>query len=330
MVDVQTRNAQGGVNVSGGEAVFNERAAAAALAHCRDVTRRCARNFYYGLKLSPEPQRSALYVIYTWMRRADDFVDASDDRQLDKVRNQLREFRAATDAALAGSPDSSDPLSIGLAATARQFCLSAECFHAMLDGQNDDLDRKVYATFDELREYCFRVASTVGLLCIEIWGYADPRARDMAINLGIAFQLTNILRDFGEDFDAGRVYIPNEDFERHGLTAIDVRRWTRPDACQRFMLEQIDRCDGYYQKSAGLEELITPSCRPTLWAMSSIYRGLLVKMHRNPARVVAPSRLRLSSLHKGMIAFKARWLARSMSESPVKRWNDTPSRISGD
>jgi phytoene synthase len=316
--------------MSRGQAAFDQHAAAAALAHCRDVTRRCARNFYYGLKLSPEPQRSALYVIYTWMRRADDLVDASDDLPPDDIRSRLREFRAATDAALAGNLNSDDPLWIGLAATARQFQLPADCFHAMLDGQDDDLNRKIYATFDELREYCFRVASTVGLLCIEIWGYTDPRARDMAINRGIAFQLTNILRDFGEDFDASRIYIPTEDFERHGLSAAEVRRWTQPDACQRFMMEQIDRCDGYYRKSAGLEDLITPSCRPTLWAMSSIYRGLLVKMRRNPARVVAPSRLRLSSLHKGLIAFKARWMAGSISESPVRSRTDASSRTSGD
>jgi phytoene/squalene synthetase len=96
------------------------------------------------------------------------------------------------------------------------------------------------------------------------------------------------------------------------------------------MMEQIDRCDGYYRKSAGLEDLITPNCRPTLWAMSSIYRGLLVKMRRNPARVVAPSRLRLSSLHKGLIAFKARWMAGSISESPVRSRTDASSRTSGD
>lgn len=310
--------------------MFDERAATVALAHCRDVTRRCARNFYYGLKLSPEPQRSALYVIYAWMRRADDLVDARDGQSVHDVHSRLEEFRSATEAALAGKPVSNDPLWIGLAATAERFHLPGVCFHSMLDGQKDDLHRIAFATFDELREYCYRVASTVGLLCIEVWGYDDPRAREMAIDRGIAFQLTNILRDFAEDFDAGRVYLPAEEFARSGLSAADVRHWTRPAECRQFMLGQIELCDAHYRRSAGLEDLITASCRPTLWAMTSIYHGLLLKMQHNPARVVAPVRLRLSALHKGLIAFKARWKARSSVATPDRRSMAAASRTAGD
>jgi phytoene synthase len=295
---------------------------------CRQVARQAASSFYPCFRVLPEPKRQAMVALYAFFRQTDDITDDDASLSVADRRQRLAEWRVMLEATLAG--ESPHEFSPALRDAVARYAIPPKYLYGAIDGAAMDLEHIPYESIEELLTYCYRVASTVGLACIHVWGFTDDRAIGPATQCGYAFQLTNILRDFGEDFDAGRVYIPNEDFERHGLSATDVRRWTRPDACQRFMLEQIDRCDGYYQKSAGLEELITPSCRPTLWAMSSIYRGLLVKMHRNPARVVAPSRLRLSSLHKGMIAFKARWLARSMSESPVKRWNDTPSRISGD
>jgi len=280
-----------------------------AVAHCREITRRRARNFYYGLKLLPEPQRSALFVVYTWMREADDIVDGT--REVDgDVSTKLQRFRAHTDTALTGQPDSDDPLWIGLAATAAKFKLPRESFHGMLDGQLDDLARKEYDTFDQLRNYCYRVASTVGLLCIEIWGYQEDAARELAIDRGIAFQLTNIIRDYAQDFDAGRVYLPREDFAEFGLSPETLRRWERPSACDAMLRQELRRAEVFYDRSADLDPLIAPACRPTLWAMTAIYQGLLRKMLRNPSRIVLARRMRLSALHKGAIALRAQWQAK--------------------
>jgi phytoene synthase len=158
-----------------------------------------------------------------------------------------------------------------------------------------------------VRGYCYRVASTVGLVCIEIWGYGDRAARALAVDRGIAFQLTNILRDYREDYDAGRIYLPVEDFRRHGIEPGGLRHWEDASACRGFVLEQVERARTFYRRSAGLEALITPSCRPTLWAMTAIYRGILEKAARDPRCIVSERRLRLSSWKKGVIALRARW-----------------------
>jgi phytoene synthase len=282
-----------------------ERDVAEAMRHCRDVTRQRARNFYYGLKLTPEPRRSALYSIYAWMRRADDLVDSVAEETGGR-RQALDAFREATVAALGGSCHDDDPLWVALSDTASRYSVPAEAFHGVLDGQIEDLTGRRYETFEELRVYCEQVASTVGLICISIWGYQDPTARELAVARGIAFQLTNILRDYRQDYDAGRVYLPQEDFDQHRLTPTMLRKWDDPGRCRALILQQVQRAQSFYDRSAPLEGMITPSCRPTLWAMTTIYHGLLEKLRRAPKRIVSENRLRLSSVHKGMIALRAR------------------------
>ncbi len=274
---------------------------------CRDVTRRRARNFYYGLKLTPQPQRSALYSVYAWMRRADDLVDNA-TKITDDLRREIAAFRATTDAALSGRVTIDEHLWVALADTAARFDLPREAFHLTLEGQLDDLAGAHYATFGDVRDYCYRVASTVGLICIDIWGYSDPVARELAVDRGIAFQMTNILRDYREDFDVGRVYLPAEDFERHGITPGELRHWSRPAACRAMIGRQVERAKWYYQRSAPLDGMISRSGRPTLWAMTAIYHALLAKIGRSPHRIAGNRRLRLSSFRKGSIALRARWL----------------------
>jgi 15-cis-phytoene synthase len=281
-----------------------------ALRYCRDVTRARARNFYYGLKLSPEPQRSALFTMYAWMRRADDLVDLPPGEvlngQVDALRARLEAFRAATRTALAGHPVDDDLLWVALPSIMGRFQVHAQDLHAMLDGQLDDLSIKRYETFEQLRGYCYNVASTVGLICVGIWGYDDPRARERAVERGIAFQLTNILRDFKQDYDGGRVYLPQEDFARHGLDAATLRRWGEPERCERFVREQVTRAESFYQRSQVLDAMITARCRPTLWAMTQIYHRLLAKIQAAPAQMVGARRIRLGALRKCGIALQAR------------------------
>lgn len=288
-----------------------------ALRHCRTVTRQRARNFYYGLKLLPQPQRWALFAVYAWMRAADDLVDSAHGHATAAVQLQIDDFRAATNAALAGNPVNDDSLWRALADISSRFHLPSDYFNSMLDGQLDDLAHGRYETFDHLRNYCYRVASTVGLLCIEIWGYEDPVARDLAIDRGIAFQLTNIIRDYKQDYDAGRIYLPIEDFERHGIDPKILRNWSKPNACTAMMQQQMQRAASFYDRSAGLDDLISPCCRPTLWAMTTIYRALLEKMRRDPAKLVLTKRLRLSAMRKGTIAIRAQWQARAARQLPV-------------
>jgi phytoene synthase len=289
---------------------------AEAMRYCRDVTRHRARNFYYGLKLTPEPQRSALYSVYAWMRRADDLVDSAAD-DVGGRRQAIDAFRAATDAALAGAGADDDRLWVALGDTASRYDVPTEAFHGVLDGQIEDLTGRRYETFGELRRYCERVASTVGLLCISIWGYHDPAARELAVERGIAFQLTNILRDYKQDYDAGRLYLPQEDLDRHRLTPTMLRTWAEPSCCRHLVLEQVERAQSFYDRSAPLEGMITRSCRPTLWAMTSIYHGLLKKLQRFPRRIVSDHRLRLSSMRKGIIALRARWLTPDLRALPA-------------
>jgi len=292
----------------------NRTTVVAALEHCRDVTRRRARNFYYGLKLTPEPQRSALYSIYAWMRHADDLVDGVTVET--DGRREIAEFRASTDEALCGRANGGEHLWVALADTATRFDMPSESFQLMLEGQLADLAGEDYSTFSDVRDYCYRVASSVGLICISVWGYNDPAARELAIDRGIAFQLTNILRDYKEDYDGGRVYLPAEDLSRHGLTAERLRRWENPAACAALIGEQVERTLSYYEKSAPLDAMISNCGRPTLWAMTSIYRGLLSKVARSPRRIVGDRRVRLSSPRKGMIALRARWAAGREVEAP--------------
>ncbi len=285
-----------------------EQTLAPALDFCRAVTRRRARNFYYGLKLTPEPQRSALYAIYAWMRRADDLVDSLPGES-EAGRGEIAAFGAATDSALSGRIAQDGHLWVALADTARRFDLPSESFHLVLEGQLKDLTGSQYETFSDVRDYCYHVASTVGLICISVWGYSDPAARELAVDRGIAFQLTNILRDYKEDYDAGRVYLPAEDFARHGLTPQQLRQWADPAACRAMIRELAARTRSFYEQSAPLDQMVGRCGRPTLWAMTTIYEALLSKIERSPRRIVARRRLRLSSLRKGSIALRARLFA---------------------
>ncbi len=273
---------------------------------CEEITRRRARNFYYGLRLAPEPQRAALFTLYAWMRRADDIVDDG-AIEPDARRVRLEAFRASTDGAMRGDIPDNEPLWLAFADSFHRFDLAAAAFHEMLDGQIEDLSAQRYATFDDLRRYCYRVASSVGVLCIQIWGYDDPRATDLAVDRGIAFQLTNILRDFRQDYDVGRVYLPADEFSLSDLTPEELRHWARPGDCARFIQAQALRAREYYERSADLDSMISESCRPVLWAMSAIYRGILEKIHQSPMRVVDDRRVRLGALRKCAIGVRAKW-----------------------
>ncbi len=252
-----------------------------------------------------------MYAIYAWMRAADDLVDAewgeepSHDRSA--ARQAVDEFRAHTVEALAGRSASDGPVWRALAAVARAYPLDINDFHGMLDGQLSDIGPRTMGTFTELDEYCRQVASTVGCVCIAIWGYSDRRAIELAIDRGIAFQLTNIVRDIREDAGVGRVYLPREALERAGVTIEDLCRWDPADRSRLVVEAMIARARSHYEASAPLEGLIERSCRPTLWALTQTYRGLLERIAADPEQVVR-RRVSLPLHRKVAIALRARLL----------------------
>lgn len=287
-----------------------------AYAHCRDVARSRARNFYYGLRLTPEPKRSAVFAVYAWMRTGDDLVD--DAGASDAKRVALARFAEASHAVLDGdggpAPGFGTPLMwVAFADTVRRFGVERRDVDAMLAGLCEDLDHTGYETMEDLRRYCARVASSVGRVCVTIWGLRGDGPRQVALTLaeqrGVAFQLTNILRDFAEDLDEGRVYLPRAVFQRHGVTTAALRRWDEPARCEALVRDVATAARGEYQASAQLDAMVDPSCAPTLWAMTQIYAGLLAKIEARPERIVAAERIRLPSLRKAGIAVRA--IARS-------------------
>lgn len=299
-------------------------------ARCRLITRAHARNFYYGLRLSPEPKRSAVYAVYAWMRTGDDDIDLAGS--LDEKRRRLAEFTRRSEAVLSGLalPEQADePVWRAFAHTVRSFNIDREDLRQLLLGLSQDLDNEsasapapgsepasVYPRRADLERYCYRVASVVGLICIDIWGLRDrsPAARDEARRLGavrgLAFQLTNILRDFGEDFDRGRVYIPSEDLERHQVRPIAVRAWSDPRRSAALVRDVARWARACYEQSAPLDAMIDPTCAPTLWAMTRIYSRLLEKIDARPERIVS-ARVRVRAIHKAGIALAAAIKARA-------------------
>ena len=276
-------------------------------AYCRQVARTQARNFYYGLKLLPEPQRSAMFVLYAYMRRADDLADQTVDAPLDIRQANLETYRHLTHAALQGDGWSGDgwPGWPAFAAMVRQFSLPAHLFDSMMDGQIHDLIPVRMETFQQLRDYCYQVAGVVGLASVHIWGFTGGREmEELAIERGLAFQLTNVLRDLREDAQLGRSYLPQEDLQRFGVSTTDISEGRNSPAFQALMQFQIGRAADCYHRSAPLDAAVSVHSRPTLYAMTEIYRGILLRIARNPAQPLY-GKVRLSSLAKTAIVIRA-------------------------
>jgi phytoene synthase len=243
---------------------------------CRGMTARAARNFHYGIRLLPWPKRQGLYAVYAWSRVCDDAVDESagdDARQgLARARGLLR--RACGE----GFQTDADPVVRALGDTIRRFALPVEPFEALLAGMEMDVDGRLYRSFDDLRLYCERVAGAVGRLCVEVFGYTDPSARLLAVDMGVALQLTNILRDLDEDVARGRIYLPLSEMEEEGYSADDLRRRLHTPAFARLMTRQADRALSYYARSERLFPLVSPDARACPMVLHAVYRELLARI----------------------------------------------------
>ncbi|MEN6535971.1 MAG: phytoene/squalene synthase family protein [Bryobacteraceae bacterium] len=269
---------------------------------CRRLTKQRARNFYYGFALLPRAKRDAICAVYAFMRYCDDLSDepgADGDHGLAK----MAEWRAELDCTLAGERNN-NPLWPAFLDVVARYGIPRSCFYDMIDGVSSDLQPQRFDTFEDLYRYCYRVASVAGLSAIYIFGFDSPEAPALAEKCGVAFQLTNILRDVREDAGRGRVYFSEDDMQSVGVSRDEVLRAERTDGLVRLMEHQAARARAYYDASAPLVGLVSKDSRPALWALIEIYRRLLVRIEESGFNVFGP-RLRLPAWEKCWIGLLA-------------------------
>jgi 15-cis-phytoene synthase len=280
---------------------------------CREIARREAKNFYYAFVALPGHKRDAICAVYAFMRHADDLSD-DETLPIKERRDTLSAWLEAWHKASQGQP-TTDPVFLALADAQTRFGIPPTLLEQLVEGTAMDLQRAnasgsydTYATFDDLYRYCYLVASVVGLVCIRIFGYSDARAEKLAEETGIAFQLTNILRDVREDVERRRIYLPLDDMRRHNVSIEDLAK--RPDCLtenQRDLLQSIaSRAERYYASGYALLPLIDADSRPALWVLISIYHRLLKKVEHDhyevfSRRAVVPMVTKLSIFMRGLI-----------------------------
>lgn len=284
-----------------------------AYATCRAIAKREAKNFYYAFVALPEPRRNAICAIYAFMRKADDLSDDESISREERRRN-LDQWQSAWHSAAAGS-STADPVFVAVRDAIQRYSIPLSLLDELIAGTTSDLKANptdapdTYATFADLYRYCYLVASVVGLVCIRIFGYTDPAAEKFAEETGVAFQLTNILRDVAEDAERGRVYLPLEDLAAHNVTLDSMLHRpvaTPPTPNERALLEDIGRrAENYYTSADRLLPLINRESRPALWVLVSIYHALLRRIERADfdvfsRRASVPTVQKVSILGAGM------------------------------
>jgi phytoene synthase len=274
--------------------------AAQSYAWCRRVARSRARNFYYSFVLLDGPQRDAMCAVYAFMRQCDDL---SDDPAAAGARASLEAWRRDLDRALAGD-FGEHPSWPALEHAVRRYGIPPEYLHVMIDGVSSDIGPRRIATFDELYRYCYQVASVVGLTVIHIFGFHSEQAPPLAEKCGVAFQLTNILRDVKEDLGLGRLYLPGEDLERFGVEESALMEGRRTAAVVELLRFEAARARQYYRESEALVPLIDARSRPSLWALREIYRRLLERIERSRFDVFS-RRIRVPTWEKLAIVARA-------------------------
>ncbi|MBN2021909.1 MAG: squalene/phytoene synthase family protein [Pirellulales bacterium] len=275
---------------------------------CREAARRSGSNFAPCFRLLPSAQRRAMDALYAFTRHADDLGD--NPQPAAARREALDRWRAAFADALAGrfaetSPDDARRLLPALADAVERFSIPPEHLRAVIDGVCMDLEPRLYETFDELAEYCHRVASSVGLACVRIWGYAGPEPIEAARRCGLAFQLTNILRDVAEDTRLGRVYLPQEDLRRAGYSVEQLQRGEMNEAFVRLVEIESARTEACYRQGAAVFDCLSPCGRRVFGMMFDVYYRLFQTLRRSPERLL---RERIAMGRWAKLRIAARWL----------------------
>lgn len=268
-------------------------------ATCRSLTKERAKNFYYGIKLLPEERRDALCAVYAFFRISDDL---SDDETLTEKDLLLARWRTL----LHESADNATqhPILPAFYDAVKKYEIPHRYFEELLEGTTSDLSVTRYQTFSDTYRYCYQVASTVGLVCLHVFGFDhSPEALAQAEARGIAFQLTNILRDVAEDGGRGRIYLPLEDLAKFDISEEEFLTGSSPAKLQALLTFEIERAKSYYDASANLSHRVDKESRASLEGMTSIYRALLGKIESMGTRVFQ-ERAKLSKLEKVSLATK--------------------------
>ncbi len=258
---------------------------------CRGITRAAAKNFYYAFLVLPKSKRRALCAVYAFMRRCDDIAD-DPGMTFSERQQKLQTWLDALHRAQLGHP-TDDPVLLALNDAQHRFSIPPALLDQLAHGTGMDIIEEAqaaeqagtythlqYKTFADLRLYCYRVASVVGLVCIRVFGYRDPAAEKLAEELGLAFQLTNIIRDVKEDYSLGRVYLPEEDLAKFDIQSAEFRSSLDSSRMRLVLKAEADRAREYYAAADRLVPLIDEDSQPALWVLSTIYRRLLEKITR--------------------------------------------------
>ena len=309
-------------------------------AECHRIARAANSNFYYAFYLLPKPRRDGLAALYAFMRLVDDVADEGND--LAAKQRGLADWRAALDDAItgqvkaidgsaalspSGSPQSATEVLPALVDTMQRYKMPARYLHDLISGAEMDLTLRTYPTFDRLREYCYRVAGTVGLTCTHVFGFHDPRALDLAEKLGLAFQLTNIIRDVHDDFRLGRVYLPEEDLARYAVSPQDFGKSEATLGVRELLRFEADRAWQCYKEGSALLGLIDAESRGALWLLVHTYSALLARIESLDFAVFG-ERVRLSKAEKMLFIAKARF-GRLSEENILEKRNRDRRRAGG-
>ena len=276
---------------------------------CRGITRTAAKNFYYAFLVLPRRKREALCAVYAFMRRCDDITD-DPVLSLQERRQKLDAWLDALHRAQQGQP-CDDPILLALTDAQRRYAIPAGLLDELALGTAMDVEEAAdsvqtstaprvtiqYKSFEDLGLYCYRVASVVGLVCIHIFGYRDPAAEPLAERCGLAFQLTNIIRDVKEDASVGRIYLPEEDLAKFHLSAAELLTTPDPGRFRPLLAFEADRAREFYAAGDALIPYISEDSQPALWVLVTIYRRLLEKIADKQYDVFA-SKVSLSTTEK--------------------------------
>ena len=305
----------------------------AAYAACRAIAKREAKNFYYSFRVLPQHKSDAMCAVYAFMRKADDLAD-DESLSLDTRRQAMSVWTAAWRASR--TTPTTDPIFLALNDTQKRFNISDDLLEQLVSGTTLDLQPQpegvhtleipsptgpphtlqIYDSIAALNHYCYLVASVVGLVCIRIFGYTDRRADQLAIDTGIAFQLTNILRDIKEDADRGRIYLPADMLREYAVTPdriLALAAGSQPGTHELALLRALElHAQTLYRSAGQLIPLLDADARPSMRVLVRIYHGLLDRIAQNPAavftqRVSVPTSQKLAILFFGILqSFKAR------------------------
>ena len=265
--------------------------------YCKGVAKRNDTNFYLGFMFLPREKRNAVFAAYAFCRYADDIADEYDEADLPLL---IDRWERDLELCYAGRPN--HPITIALADAVAKYGIPKSAFRELIDGCRMDQMKKRYRTFAELLEYCEKVAVTISTISLHIFGFKDPRALEYGRNLALALQLTNIIRDVGEDARKGRIYLPLDELERFGCTEQELLNGVMSDRFREMMKFQVERARSYYRGAQGLIDTLSEDCRFTTLLMGAAYAKVLEQVERNGYDVFT-RRARLNPLAKPWLLF---------------------------